>query len=833
MVASDSRVAGLAMESIALKDSDLIYRACSPAFAKALGFASPKDIIGKTDIDLFDQNTALQNLRLESAVVQTGRVSTRAWPRHSGNVVSNTGQAIVRKPIFTENARVTGIDIQIIGAKTLPLVDKPASSNMVSTHEHFSLDHLTTNRSDVSVVRKPQNTDYKLLVDSMPNAVVIFRGVKLLYVNKAAANTLGYASQAELMRTVLVSEVLRVDEWVKRHAGASLPISRSQAHIAEHFELQGKSKDGSGMVLQASAREISWLSEKAVLLSFIDDTERALTEQMLVESEQRFKSFAEASADFFWEMDEQLRFTYFSEEVEAALGFSVTNLLGTSSRDLAKISQTEEHRDSWRAQLDRLLHHKAFSDFEFKWIHPDESIHVIRYSGVPVFNSLGEFGGYRGTGRDITSLHRVVEAAEYHASHDSLTGLVNRRKFDEESKRALHSARDEGDIHALCFLDLDNFKIVNDSCGHHAGDELLRQLSALFQSMVRKSDVLARIGGDEFAILLYNCGVSEALRLTNQLRSEVENFQFLWEDNRFTVGVSIGVVLVDQRWDNTNSLFRAADAACYLAKDRGRNRVVVYRDSETQTEARQSEAQWVDQINEAIADDRLKISYQRIEPIRKDGKLYFETLMRLITSKGSVVEPKAFLPAAERYGLATKLDEKVVDITLNWLKSNPKIIDSLGMCSINLMGQSFADESFTESLIHKIQRSGIPGNRLCFELTETATIANLSSATRFMQDVGQLGCQFSLDKFGSGLSSFAYVKNLPIQYLKIDGLFVKDVLHDPTDHAMVKAITEIGQTLGKKTIATHIENKDVLQAVVGLGIDFAQGYFIGQPKIIH
>ncbi len=827
------------MDSIALKDSDLVYRACSPAFASALGLATPKDIIGKTDIELFDQNLALQSLRVESAIVRSGKVSILPWQDNRNSAGTTTEQVIVRKPVYSAGDKVTGIEMQIIdvpGQEKGTPQTKPksyASTHAGSSHEHFALDHLTTSGNDVSVVRKPQNIDFKKLVDSMPNSVVIFRGVKLLYVNKAAANTLGYASQTELMRNVLVSEVLRVDQWVKRHAGANLPISRSQAHIAEHFELQGKSKDGQSLVLHATAREIFWLSEKAVLLSFVDDTERALTEQLLIESEQRFKSFAEASADFFWEMDDQLRFTYFSEEVEQALGFSVKNLLGTSSRDFAKISQTDENRESWREQLDRLLHRKAFSDFEFKWTHPDETTHVIRYSGVPVCNEVGDFLGYRGTGRDITSLYRVAEVAEYHASHDSLTGLVNRRKFDEACKQALRTARAGDDVHALCFLDLDNFKIVNDTCGHHAGDELLRQLSSLFQGLVRKSDVLARIGGDEFAILLYNCGVSEALRLTNQLRSEVENFQFLWEDNRFKVGVSIGVVLVDQRWENTNSLFRAADAACYLAKDRGRNRVVVYRDSETQSDARQSEAHWVDQINEAIADDRLKISYQKIEPLKKDGKLYFEVLMRLITPNGDVIEPKAFLPAAERYGLATKLDEKVLDITLNWLRSNPRIIGVLGMCSINLMGQSFADESFTESLIQKIRRSGIPGSRLCFELTETATIANLSSATRFMTRVGQLGCQFSLDKFGSGLSSFAYVKKLPIQYLKIDGLFIKDVLNDPTNQAMVKAITEIGQTLGKKTIATHIENKRVLNEVAKLGTNFAQGYFIGQPKIIH
>ncbi len=837
---NSSKLAKPAVECVALKDVDLIYRACSRSFAEAMGFISPDQLIGKTDIDLFAPEEALQMLKLESELVLTGKSSVTPCRKfHSRSHNWAAERLVLRKPVYSDGNIISGIDIKIViepfnesGDKSEPEAKELKDTRTHSSHSGISIDHLTTRQSDISVVRKAQNTDFRQLTDRIPHGVVIFRGVKLLYANRAAAGLLGYVSQTELMRTGFVSSILRIDEWIKRHSASQLPVNARQSQIAERFELQGIHKDGHSLVLDAQAQEVFWLNEKAVLMSFVDRTEQALTEQMLVESELRFKSYAEASADFFWEMDENLKFTYLSEEIEHALGIPVKQLIGGSSQELAFRSDSEDVRDHWTEQLDRLLHHQRFADFEFKWDHPDGSERVIRYSGIPVYDENGQFRGYRGSGRDITESHRSAEAVAYHASHDSLTGLVNRRKFEESTKAAINSARDYQETHALCFMDLDNFKIVNDSGGHQAGDELLRQLSLLFQEHVRKSDVLARIGGDEFAVLLYNCGVSEALRLANQLRSEVENFQFLWEDNRYAVGVSVGVVLIDKRWENTNSLFRAADMACYLAKDRGRNRVVVYQDSEVRKNVRQGETHWIDQINAAIGEHRLKISRQKILPLKNNGRHFFEILMRLVTPSGAIINPQAFLPTAERYGLATKLDETVLDITFAWLEKHPGILDELGMCCINLTGQSFANELFTDSMVKKINNSNVPADRLCFELSETATVASLSSASKFMHLLGRIGCSFSLDNFGSGLSSFAYMKNLPVQYLKIDGIIVRDILEDPIDFAMVKAINEIGQTLGKKTIASCVENGQLLSHVRELGIDYAQGFHVGHPEII-
>ncbi len=824
-------------KSTAQKDTDLVYRNCSVDYAKEMGYSSPKDLIGKTDIDLLTDELAIQHLRIESSLILNNKSHVSPFQAH--NDTNSGSKLLIRKPKYSADGSLFGLELQIVDRS---LMDQSYSDtgnqetgNSIDeafSHHTMMLDHLTTAKDAVNVKRKPTGADYKHLLDVVPNGVLIFRSASLLYVNRAAASILGYVAPVELLRVGDIGSVVQGNNWSINSDNSQLYVRKYQSQLATRIELQGICKDGQTLVLQAQAQEVNWLGESAVLISFVDNTEHVLSDQMLAESEQRFKSFAEASADFFWEMDEHLLFTYASEGAESALGISVDNILGLSSQDLARNSASENPDENWIEQLDRLLHRQRFSDFNFKWKRPDGDIRVIRYSGIPLFSDDGQFLGYRGSGTDVTGSHHLVETATYYANHDSLTGLVNRREFEKCVTDALSSARKDKQTHALCFLDLDNFKIVNDTCGHQAGDELLRQLSALFKQLVRKSDILARIGGDEFGVLLYNCGVAEAVRLCNQIRSEVEAFKFPWQENSFTIGVSVGVVLLDRRWENLQSVFRAADSACYVAKDSGRNRVVVYHDKETPRSIRQGETHWVDQINTAIADDRIVLSRQKILPLNGDKKQYFEILMRLMTVSGAYVNPKSFLPAAERYGLATKLDEAVFTKTIQWLKMNQQLLDDMGMCSINLSGQSCANDVFVDAMIKILNDSEVPANKICFELTETETISNLSSATQFMSRLRAIGCQFSLDNFGSGLSSFAYLKNLPVDYIKIDGVFVRSILDDSVNYAMVKAINEIGQTLGRKTIATQVENGQLLSSAKKLGINFAQGYHIAQPEII-
>jgi len=410
----------------------------------------------------------------------------------------------------------------------------------------------------------------------------------------------------------------------------------------------------------------------------------------------------------------------------------------------------------------------------------------------------------------------------------------NRRQFEFLVSEALDAAKTDRLSHAMCFMDLDNFKIVNDTCGHEAGDELLRQLSTLFDSLVRKSDVLARLGGDEFGVFLYKCSVAEALKLANQIRSEVESFQFLWDENRFTVGVSVGLVVVDDRWESLKTLFSAADSACYIAKNEGRNRVSVYRDGDGHASNRNIAKHWVEEINTALADNRLFLACQKIQPLhaQPDG-LRFEMLLRLKGEDEQQISPASFFPSAERYGLAAALDERALDLTLGWLDANPSIRHSIRLCSLNLCGATFANADNADLFINKIKRSGVAPAKLCFEMTETATIANLSSASEFMHKLADIGCRFCIDDFGSGLSSFAYLRKLPVDFLKIDGLLVKDILDDATDYTLVKAINEMSKSMGTRTVAQFIESPRLLNAARDIGIDFAQGFHIGEPELIE
>jgi len=382
----------------------------------------------------------------------------------------------------------------------------------------------------------------------------------------------------------------------------------------------------------------------------------------------------------------------------------------------------------------------------------------------------------------------------------------------------------------LCYLDLDQFKVVNDTCGHLAGDELLRQLGDLLKRNIRRHDFVARLGGDEFGILMHDCSLSEAFVACEKLRDMVRDFHFAWEDRSFTIGVSIGISAITGTSSSAVDLLKEADAACYAAKDKGRNRVHVYRPDDEELAMRQGEMQWVERIQQGLAQNRFCLYGQPIVAIgHEEEGLHFETLVRYQDENGRIIPPGAFLPAAERYNLASELDRWVVSHLFAWMAQKEGFLQQLSVCSVNLSGVSMSDETMLAFISEQFDIWGIPPQKICFEVTETAAIANLSYATNFIHQLRDKGCSFSLDDFGSGLSSFAYLKNLPVDYLKIDGLFVKDILDDKVDLAMVKSINEVGHVMDKKTIAEFVENEQIFNLLNVLGVDYAQGYGIGKP----
>jgi len=794
---------GQSSDRVALKDERLIYRACSTAFAHSIGCLSADDVIGKTDFDLFPSDVAREQMALDSRTIFAGEADISTINLGFDSVDSKHAM-IVRTPVVGDDNRVRGVDIRLLGG---PAINAPKSA--------------------VSI-------DYQTLVNDGLQGSMIIAKESILFANDNAARVLGHPSAQSLIDGGRVSDIFSDAEH--REALDQVVAGLSVAGSHQRVNLLARSRTGRLVRLIARVNHVQWGASRATLLSFVDvalsdpslvstvSSQLALPSDQMEElkqlrlNEMRYRHYASAAADFFWELDASLVFRVVSQGLVDVLAMPRELILGRSLIQLLDHPANINEEIHWDEHLQQLEQRAAFRDFEFRWA-VDGDTRVIRYSGIPVFNRAREFVGYRGAGCDVTASVRQAETTAYHANHDALTGLVNRRSFESTVESALEASRQNRQAHALCFMDLDSFKIVNDTCGHQAGDELLRQLGQLFDSLVRKSDVLARLGGDEFGVLLYKCSVAEALKLANQIRHEVENFQFLWQENRFTVGVSVGLVVVDDRWENIESLFSAADSACYIAKNEGRNRVIVYREGEGNASNRKVATHWVEEINTALAENRLRVACQKIQPLNGQPEgLRYEMLLRLQMPDGEMVCPRSFLPTAERYGLMSALDERAIELTLNWLQSNPDLLAVIRHVCINLSPGSAADTEFRARLIKSISSSVVPAEKLCFEMTETAVIANLSKISSFMDEVSELGCRFGIDAFGSGLSSFAYLKKLPVDFLKIDGLLVKDILNDPMDFTLVKAISDISKAMGKRTVAESIESSDVLNAVEEIGL---------------
>lgn len=463
-------------------------------------------------------------------------------------------------------------------------------------------------------------------------------------------------------------------------------------------------------------------------------------------------------------------------------------------------------------------------------ISRDRTEFAIDYCASPIFDSDRSFVGNIVVFRDVTQSRRLAQQLAWQANHDPLTQLFNRRHFEQLLQAAVISSKTAYQEHTLCYLDLDRFKIVNDTCGHLAGDQLLAQVSVLFQKQLRKTDILARLGGDEFGVLLYDCSINEALKIANVLRSCLEEFRFVWQEKTFALGVSIGLVAIKNS-QNLVSMLRAADAACYAAKDQGRNQVYIYQANDSEVEA-SGEMQWLSLIPQALEADSFCLYSQLITPIQNSKKTkHWEILLRLEDENGKIVSPMAFIPAAERYNLMHLIDRWVISTLFVYLeKIDPEQKNCDNLYAINVSGASINDINFVGFIQEEFSKYNILPSIICFEITETVAITNLTKAAQLIEQLKTLGCQFSLDDFGSGMSSFAYLKNLPVDYLKIDGVFIKDIVEDDIASAMVEAIIRITSVMGIQTIAEFVENEQILRKIQALGIDYAQGYGIAKPS---
>ncbi|MHB8472637.1 MAG: EAL domain-containing protein [Gammaproteobacteria bacterium] len=570
-----------------------------------------------------------------------------------------------------------------------------------------------------------------------------------------------------------------------------------------------------------------------VLMVMRDLSRQRLAEEAIMESRERLMVTLESIGEAVISTDVLGTVQYLNPVAQHLTGWNNTEASGRPLADVFRLiddSTRHNARDPVQTclDLDRVIATNEDSTLRRR----DGEEFAIEHTAAPIRDKQGKVIGVVLVFRDVTQMRGMARQLTYQATHDTLTGLINRREFELRLEHTLHSAHSDGRHHALCYMDLDQFKLVNDTCGHIAGDALLRQLSTIFKNKLREDDVLARLGGDEFGVLLQGCPLARAIEIAESLREAVHEFRFVWMDKSFDIGVSIGLVPVDDKFASVTELLSAADTPCYVAKELGRNRIHTYEPDDAMLIKHQGEMHWVQRVSKAIDEQRLCLYCQPIAGMRDDNNAvpFFEILVRLRDEKGHLIPPMAFIPAADRYGVMAAVDRWVLQAALDaW----PSVCAASGVerviFSINVSGTSLSDDAYLEFALQSIGHAAVPGDCICFEVTETAAVSNFVSAQRFIAKLRGIGCRFALDDFGSGLSSFTYLKNLAVDYLKINGSFVRDMVHDPIDHATVESINQLGHVMGIQTIAEFVETTGVLEKLKLLGVNYAQGYAIAEP----
>ncbi|MGI9221582.1 MAG: EAL domain-containing protein [Woeseiaceae bacterium] len=674
---------------------------------------------------------------------------------------------------------------------------------------------------------------YRGLFENVVDGVYIAtREGNLVAANPALVEMLGYESTADL-KSVGNTTMLYVNPIDRERVFARLEAEG----VVKNFEYRLRCKDGSEIVVLENARAV--YDDDGVIVAhegtITDITERKRAETRVFEEKERAQVTLQSIGDGVITTDAEGHVDYINPVAQDLTGYDMRS---ASNRPVTEIMTivNQHTRATVENPVVRCLKEERVITLEEHsvLINKNSEEIPIQDSAAPIRDRIGNVIGSVMVFHDVSKETRLFRQLSYQASHDSLTDLINRREFENRLITAMQTLRSDAEqTHALLYLDLDQFKVVNDTFGHIAGDTLLKRISELIHGKIRATDVLARLGGDEFGILLERCSEERAMEVAEAIRREIEDLRFEWKDSLTSIRCSIGVVIMTDEVDDVATLMSSADVSCYSAKDKGRNQVHLYQDSDASL--RHEEMKWVSRISRAVEEDRLELFFQPIIGIgQKNGesKGHYELLLRMRDEDGELVSPDQFIPAAERYNLMSTLDRWVIREALANLADRSGESNARYTIAINLSGTSLSEDRFLDDVIAELQKQKLPKGAICFEITETAAISNLARVIHFMQSLKALGCKFSLDDFGSGLSSFTYLKNLPVDYLKIDGQFIRNVADDSVDESMVKAISEVGHAMGIETIAERVETKQVLEKLGALGVEFAQGYYIARPTSV-
>jgi len=656
---------------------------------------------------------------------------------------------------------------------------------------------------------------------------------RLESVNPALVEMLGYERAEELLALTSTS-ALYVNASDRDRVVATL----DRDGLVRDAEYQLLRRDGTTITVVENARVVRGADGAVVGYegTIADITERKLAEIRLSEEKEKAQVTLQSIGDAVITADANGCIEYLNPVAEGLTGWETREAAGRPVSEIFQVL-SETTRQPLDSPILRCLREGRLVEL----IEPSLLVNrrgqeiSIQDSAAPIRDRNGRLVGAVMVFHDVSQERRLQRALAYQATHDALTGLINRREFESRLNDALQAVRDDPSVsHVLLYLDLDQFKVVNDTCGHQAGDRLLKQITSVVQTRIRTTDVLARLGGDEFGVLLDDCTLETASRIAENLRQAIRDFRFVWQDRVMNVGVSIGLAEINGSVETLAAVMSAADVACYSAKDSGRNRVQTYRQG--RAPERHREMQWVSRINRACDEDRLELLCQTIVPIRSgvEKLRHFELLLRMRDERGTLVQPSEFIPAAERFNLMPAIDRWVVRQACSRLAYRRSDADRQPfMLAINVSATTLNDEQFLDFVLGEIASSDVSPGALCFELTEAAAMTSLAAATHFIRELRDRGCRFSLDDFGSGLSSFIFLKNLPVDFLKIDGQFMHNVTRDHIDRSMVEAIAQIGESMGIRTIAERVDSAEVLAQLADIGIQYAQGHYIGAPQPVE
>ena len=594
-----------------------------------------------------------------------------------------------------------------------------------------------------------------------------------------------------------------------------------------HAELESTALHRTGSPIQVSVRVSQMFISGEIMFTCLvaDISQRKQAEDKMLKAEARYRDLVETAHDLVWSTDAQGNWTYLNNACQGIYGYTASEMIGRHIEGYRAPTHSEKDAQAFQAILDG----QELVQYETVHVDRNGNHHHLSFNAKAHLNAQGEIIHISGTARDITEQKVFQKQLAYQAEHDSLTGLFNRHYFQQELERTVARVARNGSDCALFYIDLDQFKYINDTLGHAAGDQLLIEISQLISEHVRDGDLLARFGGDEFTLLVYNIKAKDAPKAAENFRMLFENYKFFYEGKTFNITSSIGVATIDPHVASPDEALSHADLACNMAKAQGRNRVHLYDPNDRDKAGMAEDMGWAARVREMLEHDRFQLVYQPIMSVDSGEVRDYEVLVRMVCLDGEVILPGGFMPAAERFGLIHNVDRWIVQRAITQLASLREHGAQVSF-SINLSGKAFEDSSLLPTIQRLLRETGLNPELITFEITETAAIANLSAATRFIGALKDIGCQFALDDFGSGFSSFSYLKHLPVDKLKIDGSFVQGMAQATVDQAMVQSMNQVAHALGKVTIAEYVESAETLHLLKEYGVDYAQGNFIGRPR---